>query len=470
MSVQWSGLGPELLLRLDRELAEPLGAQLERELRDAIRSGRLGAGRAAPVLARAGARARCLPRPGPGVLRAAAGRGLPERDAPARRRASPRWLATPAPPAPRGAPASGRLRIDFQAGRPDLTTFPRQDWLWALREVSRTAPADALGYGDPRGSAELREVLAAYLRRVRGAVVDPERIVICTGFAQGVTLVLRALAADGVRAVAVEDPGDVDQQSVARRASLDAVAVPVDDQGVVVEALAATSARAALLTPAHQSPTGGVLGPARRQELVDWATERRATIIEDDYDAEFRYDRDPVGALQGLAPEHVAMLGTVSKSLAPAVRLGWVVCPAHLLEPIAREKELTDRGSPALDQLALAALMRSGRYDRHLRRMRRVYAAKRQALIDALARHAPGVELRGLAAGFHAVARLPAAVDVDAVVEQAAERSVGLYPMSAYRTRRADDHPPELVLGFGNLSEAAIERGIAAIGDLLTGG
>jgi GntR family transcriptional regulator/MocR family aminotransferase len=468
VSIQWSGLGPELLLRLDREVAEPLGAQLERELREAIRSGRLSAGERLPSsrgLARELGVSRGLVQEcyaqlqGEGYLSAATGS--------ATRVASVARDA--AGPAPRDTPSAGRLLVDFQAGRPDLTTFPRQDWLWALREVSRTAPADALGYGDPRGVAELREVLAAYLRRVRGALVDPQRIVICTGFAQGITLVLRALAADGVRAVAVEDPGDVDQQSVARRASLEAVAVPVDELGVVVDALAATAARAALLTPAHQSPTGGVLGPGRRQELVDWAIERRATIIEDDYDAEFRYDRDPVGALQGLAPEHVALLGTVSKSLAPAVRLGWVVCPARLVEPIAQEKELTDRGSPALDQLALATLMRSGRYDRHLRRMRRVYAAKRQALIDALARHAPGVELRGLAAGFHAVARLPEGADVEAVVEQAAARSIGLYPMSAYRTRQAEDHPPELVLGFGNLSEAAIERGIAAVADLLRG-
>jgi GntR family transcriptional regulator/MocR family aminotransferase len=468
VSIQWSGLGPELLLRLDREVAEPLGAQLERELREAIRSGRLSAGERLPSsrgLARELGVSRGLVQEcyaqlqGEGYLSAATGS--------ATRVASVARDA--AGPAPRDTPSAGRLLVDFQAGRPDLTTFPRQDWLWALREVSRTAPADALGYGDPRGVAELREVLAAYLRRVRGALVDPQRIVICTGFAQGITLVLRALAADGVRAVAVEDPGDVDQQSVARRASLEAVAVPVDELGVVVDALAVTAARAALLTPAHQSPTGGVLGPGRRQELVDWAIERRATIIEDDYDAEFRYDRDPVGALQGLAPEHVALLGTVSKSLAPAVRLGWVVCPARLVEPIAQEKELTDRGSPALDQLALATLMRSGRYDRHLRRMRRVYAAKRQALIDALARHAPGVELRGLAAGFHAVARLPEGADVEAVVEQAAARSIGLYPMSAYRTRQAEDHPPELVLGFGNLSEAAIERGIAAVADLLRG-
>jgi GntR family transcriptional regulator/MocR family aminotransferase len=201
---------------------------------------------------------------------------------------------------------------------------------------------------------------------------------------------------------------------------------------------------------------------------VRWAAERDAIVIEDDYDAEFRYDREPVGALQGLAPDRVATLGTVSKSLAPGVRLGWVLCPPKLVAAVAEEKELGDRGSPGLDQLALATLIESGRYDRHLRRMRAVYAGKRQALIDALARHAPDVELRGLAAGFHAVARLPEGLDERAVAAAARERSVGLYPMSDYRTAEHSG-PPELVLGFGNLTESAIERGIARVADLLAG-
>jgi GntR family transcriptional regulator/MocR family aminotransferase len=247
---------------------------------------------------------------------------------------------------------------------------------------------------------------------------------------------------------------------------MDAVHIPVDDQGVVVDALAATPARAAVLTPAHQAPTGVVLGPERRQELVRWATECNATVLEDDYDAEFRYDREPVGALQGLAPDRVATLGTVSKSLAPGLRLGWVLCPPRLVDAVAEEKDLGDRGSPGLDQLALATLIESGRYDRHLRRMRAVYAGKRQALIDTLARHAPGVELRGLAAGFHAVARLPEGVDERAVAAAARDRSVGLYPMSDYR-KAGSAGPPELVLGFGDLTESQIERGIETVADLL---
>jgi GntR family transcriptional regulator/MocR family aminotransferase len=190
------------------------------------------------------------------------------------------------------------------------------------------------------------------------------------------------------------------------------------------------------------------------------------TIIEDDYDAEFRYDREPVGAVQGLAPDRVALLGTVSKSLAPAVRLGWIVCPPQLVDAVAEAKEFHDRGSPGLDQLALATLIESGRFDRHLRRMRQVYAGKRRALIEALTRHAPDVELRGLAAGFHAVARLPDGLDEQAVAAAARERSVGLYPMSLYRWSN-HARPPELVLGFGDLSESSIRRGIATVSDLL---
>ncbi|MEO6859147.1 MAG: PLP-dependent aminotransferase family protein, partial [Solirubrobacteraceae bacterium] len=221
-----------------------------------------------------------------------------------------------------------------------------------------------------------------------------------------------------------------------------------------------------ILTPTHQFPTGVALTPDRRQALVAWADEHDATIIDDDYDAELRYDREPVGALQGLAPHRVALLGTVSKSLAPALRIGWIICPPAMIEAITEEKRLSDRGSPALEQLALAALIQSGRYDRHLRHMRAVYAGRRDTLVRTLETLAPEVELGGLAAGFHAVARLPAAADEQAVVDQARERLVGLYGMSMYRAS-ANTRPPGLVLGFGNLSEAAIERGIAAISDLL---
>jgi GntR family transcriptional regulator / MocR family aminotransferase len=364
------------------------------------------------------------------------------------------------------APARARLMADFRSGVPDLASFPRGDWMWAQREACRTAPNEALDYGDPRGSPVLREVLAAYLRRVRAAAADPEHLIICTGFAQGLGLALRVLRRAGTRRVAIEDPGYDDAAQVAAWADVEVIRVPVDSGGIDVGRLAATGAQAVVLSPAHQWPTGVVLAAARRHALAAWAASTDAIIIEDDYDAEFRYDREPVGALQGLAPDRVALIGTVSKSLAPGLRLGWVVCPPRLLEAVTEDKRLSDRGSPTLEQLALATLIESGRYDRHLRRMRDIYGARRDTLARTLAEQAPHVGLHGLAAGFHAVARLRPEADEQAVVEAARIRSIGLYGMSSFRLSTRSG-PPELVVGFGNLTEAAIARGIAAIGDLL---
>ncbi len=466
MSVQWAGLAPELFLRLDRGSSEPLRVQLESELREAIRAGRLSAGERLPssrALARELGVSRGLVLESYAQLQAEG--YLTSRGGSATRVAD---AAQEAPPPQKPMASPRQFAVDFAPGTPDLGSFPRRDWAWAIREVLRGAPVDAFGYPDVRGSRRLREVLGAYLRRVRGAVADPDRIVVCGGFAQGFNLVCRALAARGVESMAFEDPGYADQRAMAARAGLEAKPVALDERGMRIDGLAATGARSVLLTPAHQSPTGVVLAPQRRQALIEWAVERDATILEDDYDAEFRYDREPVGAMQGLAPDRVAYLGTVSKSLAPALRLGWVVCPADLADAIAEEKASDDRGSPMLDQLVLARLIESGRFDRHLRRMRAVYAARRQTLVDALARHAPDVELAGLAAGFHAVARLPDGIDEPALVSAAAERSIKLHPMSWYRADGATE-PSELVLGFGNLTDGEIERGIATIAGLLTG-
>jgi GntR family transcriptional regulator/MocR family aminotransferase len=474
--IEWAGLSPALLLPLDRRRAEPLRTQLEGGLREAIRSGRLRVGERLPSsreLARELGVSRGLVQECYGQLQAEG--YLSTRTGSATRVATGggRPGATgggdrPGAPVDHLNPTAARLLADFRTGVPDLASFPRGDWAWAQREVCRDAPTAEFGYGDPRGSAILREVLAGYLGRVRGAAADPERIVVCTGFAQGLNLVLRALIEVGVRRVAFEDPGYSDTVDSTAALGVETLAVPVDDRGIDVDALDATGARAVVLTPAHQWPTGVVLAPERRQALVRWAASTDATIVEDDYDAEFRYDREPVGALQGLAPDRVAALGTVSKSLAPAVRLGWVLAPPALAERIAGRKLLDDRGSPVFDQLAVGRLIESGRYDRHLRRMRTVYAQRRQALVDALDRHAPEVELTGLAAGFHAVAHLPERVDERAVVAAALARSVGLYGMSAYRSTGSTT-PPQLVLGFGNLGERAIAAGLVAVADLLRG-
>jgi GntR family transcriptional regulator / MocR family aminotransferase len=465
MSIEWTGLGPELLLRLDRSRPEPLQSQLQHELREAIRAGRLAVGERLPS-SRALARELHVSR---GLVLESYAQLTAEGFLSARGGSATR-VAGGAHDRPEQAPAvppsEPRLEIDFRPGRPDLQSFPRRDWLWALRDAARTAPDSAFGYGDPQGMRRLREVLAGYVRRVRGAQADPDRIVICAGFAQGQNLVMRALARASAREIAHEDPGDPDLVGDAARWGLRAVPVPIDERGIDVAALTATGARAVLLTPAHQFPTGIVLASERRQALVAWADERDGTILEDDYDAEFRYDRDPVGLLQGLAPDRVAAIGTVSKALAPALRIGWIVSPPHLTAAIVEEKEIDDRGSPALDQLALARMIESGRFDRHLRHMRTVYGRRRRALIDALAEHAPDATLTGLAAGFHAVLRLPDGADERAVAEAARERSVGLYPMADYRIGTGSG-PPELVLGFGTLTKQAIERGIGRIADLL---
>jgi GntR family transcriptional regulator/MocR family aminotransferase len=466
MSIEWAGLGPELLLRLDRAASETLRSQLERELREAIRTGRLAAGERLPssrVMAAELGISRGLVLECYGQLQAEG--FLTSQVGSATRVAagalSPtRVLSRPAPsPAP-------RLDVDFRPGVPDLTSFPRPDWAWALRESCRTVTRAELGYGDPRGTAALRKVLAGYLRRVRATVADAEQIVISAGFGQGINLVLRSLADNGIRRVAIEDPGDNDYHVICARLGMEPVAVPVDERGIDVRVLDESGVRAVILTPTHQFPTGTALAPERRQALVEWANACDATIIEDDYDAEFRYDRDPVGALQGLAPERVALIGTVSKSLAPALRLGWVMCPPRLLDSVTEDKRLSDRGSPTLEQLALAALIQSGRYDRHLRHMRGKYARRRDTLVQALARHAPRAALSGLAAGFHAVAHLVDDADEAAIVAAARDRSIGLYGMNAYRPSGRTG-APQLVLGFGNLSESAIERGIAAIPDLM---
>ena len=471
MTVQWSGLSPELLLRLDRGGGEALRSQLEAGLREAIRNGRLHPGERLPS-SRELARELGVSR---GLVQECFSQLLSEgyltsQVGSATRVAAGAQTARPEPERPSEPPP--RLIADFRSGVPDLASFPRGDWVWAVREAcDRVANAD-LNYPDPHGSAELRTVIAGYLRRVRAAAAQPRHVIVSTGFAQGIGLVLRALTHADVRCAAFEDPGygsaDIDDTiRAARAAGLRVVHVPVDDHGPDVAALDASGAQVVVVTPAHQSPTGIVMAAPRRHALVEWATRNGAFIVEDDYDSEFRYDREPIGVLQGLAPDRVFTIGTASKALAPAVRLGWILAPPALADAVAEEKLISDRGSSTLDQLALAALIRSGRYDRHLRRMRPVYARRRSRLIAALAQHAPGIRLTGLAAGFHAVAHLQAGANEQALVAAARERLVGLYGMSRYRASGLTV-PPQLVVGFGNISERAIEPAIAAVADLLT--
>lgn len=258
-------------------------------------------------------------------------------------KAAGKFVAVPAPP-----------RFDFRPASPDPGLFPRRDCAAAWRNAIRQAPDVAFGYGDPRGAVELRQALSGYLGRVRGVRADPGRIVICAGFTQARNLVLRVLQARGGARVALEDPGQPDARQSALRVSLAPVSVPVDELGLRVQELYRVKADAVLVTPAHQYPTGVVLAPERRLALREWARQTGGTIFEDDYDAELRYDRQPIGAVQGLAPDAVIYCGTASKALGAGLRIGWLVCPPDWLDELVEAKRDEDRGSPVLDQLTWA--------------------------------------------------------------------------------------------------------------------
>jgi GntR family transcriptional regulator / MocR family aminotransferase len=470
MALEWSGLSPDLLIRLDRESTTPLRAQLESQLRAAIQTGRLSADERLPSsrsLAASLGISRGLVQECFAQLQAEG--YLVSRGGSATRVAATHSGARPAPvPASPPPTPEPRLIADFDSGVPDLASAPRDDWAWAVREACRNAPNTAFDYGDARGDSRLREIVAGYLRRVRAVDAHADQVVVCGGFAQGLAIVLRVLAQHEMTRVAVEDPGSI--RSIGRACATvgsEVVPVPVDELGIDVAALEASGARVVVLTPAHQWPTGVVLAGERRHELITWARDRDAIVIEDDYDAEFRYDREPIGSLQGLDPDRVVSLGTVSKSLTPALRLGWAVVPPAIADDVAAAKLAADRSTSRIDQLALATLIESGRFDRHLRRMRTEYAARRDVLVESLAEHAPHIRLTGLAAGFHAVAHLSAGADEQAIIKAARERSVGLHGMS---TLRSDGRttPPQLVFGFGNTSQRAIRAGIATVADLLT--
>jgi GntR family transcriptional regulator/MocR family aminotransferase len=278
--------------------------------------------------------------------------------------------------------------------------------------------------------------------------------------AQALALLAQVLRARGKTRIAVEDPGSRGAHEELVHWGLDPVPVPVDDEGLRVADLVRSGVPTAVLTPAHQFPTGVVLGPERRRDLLNWAA-AGGLVIEDDYDAEFRYDREPVPALQGLDPDRVAYLGTASKTLAPALRLGWLLLPAQLADPAEAVKHLLDVCSPALEQLALARLLTTGAYDRHIRQMRAVYRRRRDALLQAVERHLPGLTVAGVAAGIHAVVWLPAGVDDRKVAAEAEREGVRVAPLSQYRIDRAV--APGLALGYGRVTEAALDDAVAAL-------
>jgi GntR family transcriptional regulator/MocR family aminotransferase len=462
----------ELALELDRDGGDALHRQIEVSIRERIRSGALPAGIALPPTRALAAEL--------GVTRGVVVEAYAQLVAegyltsrggsytyvsPAATDAARSTAAPPRPPTRSPAPDP---TVDFGYGRANLAAFPRAAWLRSVRRVFTETPDERLGYLDGRGAIELRTELAAYLNRVRGTNATPETIVITNGYAQAVSLMLGVLAAEGGATVAVEDPSASDDaRPIADALGMKVVGVPVGDDGVRVDALADLKADALILTPSHQWPTGGVLSPQARAEVLAWSQRTGALVLEDDYDAEYRYDRAPIGAIQGLDPDRVAYAGTASKTLAPGFRLGWIVLPPRLVEPFAEAKLLADRGSPILDQLTFADFLSRGEFDRHLRRMRPVYRSRRDALLAALAEHLPELEPAGIAAGLHLVAWLPDDLDEAKVIAAAAREGVAVAGVSPYRLSPAPRGG--LIFGYSNLEERQIADGVGRLAIAVSG-
>ncbi|MCX4785261.1 MULTISPECIES: MocR-like pyridoxine biosynthesis transcription factor PdxR [unclassified Streptomyces] len=359
------------------------------------------------------------------------------------------------------APRAPAARVDFRPGTPDLSLFPRSAWAATYHSVLGRLPHSALGYPDPRGLPELREALAALLTRRRGVVADPERLVVCSGVAQAMTLLGFVLHGRGIRAVGVEDPGSPEHAALFASAGIATTGLPLDGEGLAAEALGRSGVGAVVTTPAHQFPTGIAYSATRRGRLLDWARTTDGLIVEDDYDGDFRYDRAPVGSLQGLDPEHVAYTGSVSKSLAPGLRLGWLLAPASMTDEIVARKRTMDLGNPAVDQAVLADFIGRGGYDRQLRRCQRAYRERRDTMTSALAQHFPGTEVSGIAAGLHIIARLPERYGPEPVfLARADEASVALRPLSDFGTLPFAERTVNLVLGYAHLPPPDIAEGV----------
>jgi len=455
--VDQSSQARELLVELDRRAPTTLSAQLEGQLRNAVRSGRLKPGTPLPSTRALAAQL--------GVSRGLVVGAYAQLGAEGylllRRGASPRVARVAAAPAPAAATRAFHFEHNLRPDVPDYTAFPRDRWLTSYRAALKAAPDVELAYGDSRGSPALRAALVSYLGRVRGVSATAEHAFVVGGFAQALSLLCGVLHREGRKTIGVEDPGHVVIREIAARTGLRPVPIPVDAEGIDVRALEAASPDAVLLTPAHQFPTGVVLSPRRRARLLEWAERRDAIVAEDDYDAEFRYDRAPVGALQGLAPERVAYLGSASKTLAPALRLGWLVAPSRLVRPLAMQVLYTMIAPPRLEQLAFADFLERGELDRHLRRMRLRYRRRRDVLVRALARELPDLEVRGIAAGLHVVALLPSGLDEARVLEEAQSRGIGLTGLGPHSVRSPSEQG--LLLGYAVSGEQAIRRAVRAL-------
>jgi GntR family transcriptional regulator / MocR family aminotransferase len=354
-------------------------------------------------------------------------------------------------------------RVDLTPGVPDLAAFPRTAWLRAERTVLNDLSASAFGYGDPAGTPSLRLAVANWLARNRGIRADPGDIIIVAGVAQALGLIAQVLGRQGLTEVAVEDPGSLGARQHLQYWGMKTPPIPVDADGLRVDQLREQGAPAVLLTPAHQFPTGVVLDGERRRELMHWGG-AGGLIIEDDYDAEHRYDRPPVPALHSMLPERVVYTGSVSKLLAPALRVGWILAPSQHQEALVAAKRLADLGNATLAQLVLAHLMESGELERHLRFLRKRHRRRRDAMIEAIRTQLPSATIHGAAAGLHLMITFDADFsDVD-LATAALERGVKTQPLSWHSQRR---QPPGLVLGYGARTPTEVTEAITTIGRAL---
>ncbi|MFJ7075199.1 PLP-dependent aminotransferase family protein [Streptomyces sp. NPDC098781] len=445
-------------LHIELAAADGRRGGIERALRDAVRDGRLAPGARLPATRRL-AEELGVSR---NTVKAAYDQLVAEGYLTARQGAGTQVAALPPVDAvPPQARARARVpRFDLRPGSPDVGAFPAAAWLRALRRAVATAPSMAYDYGDPRGRIELRTALSGYLGRARGVIAPPERIVIVSGYVQGLALLTRVLEG-GV--FAMEDPGLPFHREVVRRGGGVVVPLPVDERGAC--ARESGDCDAFVVTPAHQYPTGVTLHPERRRALTDRARARGGLIVEDDYDGEFRYDRQPVGALQGMAPGQVAYLGTASKTLGPALRLGWMVLPPDLVDAVADAKLHSDHHTESIGQLALAELIDSHAYDRHVRACRLRYRRRRDLLLDRLGARR---RVRGIAAGLHALVEVD---DEAAVLARAGEEglAVGHLGEHWHTATGGAGRPQGLVVGYGTPRERVYPEALEVLGKVLDG-
>jgi GntR family transcriptional regulator/MocR family aminotransferase len=465
MSLDWSS-GLDLFLDLDLDRGAGLRQSIESSLREAMRDGRLSPGSTIPssrTLARDLGVAR-------GTVSAAYSQLAAEGYLSLRQGTAARvcWVPRQPPPAVPD-PAVSRSRWDFRPGRPESASFPRQAWGRASRRVLTGAPDEVFGYGDPAGSTELRGALAGYLGRARGVDTDPGRLMICNGFSEALALICLVLRAKGATTLAVEDPCAPRYRELPRSLGLTVVAVPCDQDGLRTDHLGQARPDAVMVTPAHQYPLGVTMSAARRSALVDWAREHGALIIEDDFDGEFRYDRQPVGALQQLDPERVCYIGTASKTLAPGLRLGWLSAPRSVGAALIEAKHQLDRGTSILDQLTLAELITSGAFDQHIRRMRGVYRRRRDELARALASPAAGLRLAGISAGLHALVYLPEpGPSEEQWRARAAGQSIALHILGPCWDDRDQTRPQAVIIGYAAPASHAYRPALDALTQLFT--